>query len=91
MMRYGGIAAAICGLLILAAPVSAQQYPSRNVTIIVPYPAGGPTDQTARVVAQSMGTQLKQSFVVEDISGGNTIVASERTAKAMGSAMPIAM
>jgi len=80
MMRYGGIAAAICGLLALAAPVSAQQYPSRNVTIIVPYPAGGPTDQTARVVAQSMGAQLKQSFVVEDISGGNTIVACEKVA-----------
>jgi tripartite-type tricarboxylate transporter receptor subunit TctC len=80
MVRYGGIAAAICGLLALVAPVLAQQYPSRNVTIIVPYPAGGPTDQTARVVAQSMGTQLKQSFVVEDISGGNTIVACEKVA-----------
>ena len=80
MKHVAGIAAVICALLAAAAPASAQQYPNRNVTIIVPYPAGGPTDQTARVVAQSMGTQLKQSFVVENISGGNTIVACEKVA-----------
>ncbi|HEY5063465.1 MAG TPA: tripartite tricarboxylate transporter substrate-binding protein [Xanthobacteraceae bacterium] len=80
MKHIAGIAAVICVLLAAAAPASAQQYPNRNVTIIVPYPAGGPTDQTARVVAQSMGTHLKQSFVVENISGGNTIVACEKVA-----------
>ena len=80
MKHVAGIATVICALFAAAAPASAQQYPSRNVTIIVPYPAGGPTDQTARVVAQSMGTQLKQSFVVENISGGNTIVACEKVA-----------
>ena len=80
MKHVGGIAAALCALLVAAAPAFAQHYPSRNVTIIVPYPAGGPTDQTARVVAQSMGAQLKQSFVVEDVSGGNTIVACEKVA-----------
>jgi tripartite-type tricarboxylate transporter receptor subunit TctC len=80
MKHVAGIVAVICALLAAAAPASAQQYPSRNVTIIVPYPAGGPTDQTARVVAQSIGTRLKQSFVVENISGGNTIVACEKAA-----------
>jgi tripartite-type tricarboxylate transporter receptor subunit TctC len=73
LKHFAGIAAAIFGLLGAAAPVSAQPYPNRTVTIIVPYPAGGPTDQTARVVAQSMGGELKQSFVVEDISGGSNI------------------
>jgi tripartite-type tricarboxylate transporter receptor subunit TctC len=80
MKHIAGVAAVICALLVAAAPALAQQYPNRNVTIIVPYPAGGPTDQTARVVAQSMGTHLKQSFVVENISGGNTIVACEKVA-----------
>jgi putative tricarboxylic transport membrane protein len=80
MKHAAGITAVICALLAAAAPAAAQHYPSRNVTIIVPYPAGGPTDQTARVVAQSIGTQLKQSFVVENISGGNTIVACEKVA-----------
>ena len=64
----------IGALFAAAAPASAQQYPTRTVTIIVPYPAGGPTDETARVVAQSLATKLKQSFIVENLSGGNTIV-----------------
>jgi tripartite-type tricarboxylate transporter receptor subunit TctC len=76
-------AATVLALSATLPPAAAQdKYPSRNVTIVVPYPAGGPTDQTARVVAKSMETQLKQSFVVEDVSGGNTIVACEKVAHA---------
>jgi tripartite-type tricarboxylate transporter receptor subunit TctC len=75
-----GVAAVI--LALAAAPACAQQYPTRPVTIIVPYPAGGPTDETARVVAQSMAGRLKQSVIVENISGGNTIVACEKVAHA---------
>ena len=76
--------AAVAALAFVAmlAPASAQQYPSRNVTIIVPYPAGGPTDETARMVAQSLSTQLKQSFIVEDIGGGGSIIGSEKVARA---------
>lgn len=80
LKHFTGVAVAILGLLVASAPVAAQQYPTRTVTIVVPYPAGGPTDQTARVVAQSMGAQLKQNFIVENISGGNTIVACEKVA-----------
>ncbi|HTV37607.1 MAG TPA: tripartite tricarboxylate transporter substrate-binding protein [Xanthobacteraceae bacterium] len=80
--RLAGVAAVILGLVAAAAPVLAQQYPTRTVTVIVPYPAGGPTDETARVVAQSMAARLKQSFIVENISGGNTIVACEKVAHA---------
>jgi tripartite-type tricarboxylate transporter receptor subunit TctC len=69
--------------LAVAAPASAQQYPSRTVTIIVPYPAGGPTDETARVVAQSLSTKLKQSFIVENVSGGGTIIGTEKVAHAV--------
>jgi tripartite-type tricarboxylate transporter receptor subunit TctC len=75
-------AAAALGLAAMLATAAAQQYPSRNVTIIVPYPAGGPTDETARMVAQSLSTQLKQSFVVEDIGGGGAIIGSEKVARA---------
>src|SRR5262245_58184627 len=66
----------------MLATAAAQQYPSRNVTIIVPYPAGGPTDETARMVAQSLATQLKRSFIVEDIGGGGSIIGSEKAARA---------
>jgi len=73
---------AALGLASMLAMAAAQEYPSRNVTIIVPYPAGGPTDETARMVAQSLSTQLKQSFIVEDIGGGGAIIGSEKVARA---------
>ena len=74
--------AAALDLIVVAATASAQQYPSRNVTVIVPYPAGGPTDETARMVAQSLSTQLKTSFIVEDVGGGGAIIGSEKVARA---------
>jgi tripartite-type tricarboxylate transporter receptor subunit TctC len=76
------MAAAALGLASMLASAAAQDYPSRNVTIIVPYPAGGPTDETARMVAQSLSSQLKQSFIVEDIGGGGSIIGSEKVARA---------
>ena len=82
MRRLAAIATAVLGLFVVAAPVSAQQYPSRPVTIIVPYPAGGPTDETARIVAQSVSTQLHQSFIVENVSGGGANIGAEKVAHA---------
>jgi tripartite-type tricarboxylate transporter receptor subunit TctC len=76
------VAAIAVGLAVGATRAPAQDYPSRAVTMVVPYPAGGPTDETARIVANSMAMQLKGNIVVEDISGGNTIVASEKVAHA---------
>jgi tripartite-type tricarboxylate transporter receptor subunit TctC len=73
---------AALGLASMLVTAAAQEYPSRTVTIIVPYPAGGPTDETARMVAQSLSTQLKQSFIVEDIGGGGAIIGSEKVARA---------
>jgi len=75
--RIAVVALAVLGMF-AAAPVSAQQYPSRTVTIVVPYPAGGPTDETARVVAKSLSERLKQSFIVENVSGGGTIIAMNK-------------
>ena len=81
-MKTGFMVAAALGLASMLASAAAQDYPSRNVTIIVPYPAGGPTDETARMVAQSLSSQLKQSFIVEDIGGGGSIIGSEKVARA---------
>lgn len=75
-------AAAFLGLLALAMPALAQQYPSRTVTIIVPYPAGGPTDQLARVLAPILSDKLGQSFIVENVSGAATTIATGRVARA---------
>jgi tripartite-type tricarboxylate transporter receptor subunit TctC len=82
MKRAAAIVLAVVALFILAAPGWAQTYPSRNVTIIVPYPAGGPTDQVARVLAQALSDKLKQNFIIENVSGGSTTIATGRVAHA---------
>jgi tripartite-type tricarboxylate transporter receptor subunit TctC len=81
--HFAAAVVAVLGLLGVCTPGLAQQYPSRTVTIVVPYPAGGPTDETARVVAQSLATQFKQSFIVEDVSGGGAIIGAEKVAHAL--------
>jgi putative tricarboxylic transport membrane protein len=68
--------------LFASLPALANDYPTRNVTIVVPYPAGGPTDQLARIVADSLSKQLNQSFVIENVTGGGTIIGTNKVVKA---------
>jgi tripartite-type tricarboxylate transporter receptor subunit TctC len=82
MVRRAAVALAVFGLCVFLVPAWAQPYPNHTVTIIVPYPAGGPTDQVARVLAQALSDKLKQNFIVEDISGGGTTIATARVAHA---------
>src|ERR1700733_11303113 len=58
----------------------AKTYPTRQVRIIVPYPAGGPTDLIARVVAQKLGERLGQSFFVENVAGASGAVGAGQVA-----------
>ena len=55
-------------LLLVLGPAVAQDYPTRPITVIVPFPAGGPTDTIARVTAQSMSKPLGQQIIVENVS-----------------------
>ena len=64
------------------APAQAQAYPSRPVTIVVPYPAGGPTDLVARQLAPKFSAKFGHNFVVENVSGGGTNIAGQRVARA---------
>ena len=82
MRRVVSVAAAFVGLLASAVPGLAQQFPSRVVTVIVPYPAGGPTDQLARTLAPSLSEKLGQNFIVENVSGGATTIATARITRA---------
>lgn len=82
MKRLAAAFAFLAALALTAAPVSAQQYPSRTVTIICPYPAGGPTDQTARVIANFLSKKFGQSVIVENVTGGGTNIGTNRVAKA---------
>ena len=57
-------------LLGLAAPVAAQPYPHRTVSVIVPYPAGGSVDVVARLVVQKLNESMGANFIVENRAGG---------------------
>jgi tripartite-type tricarboxylate transporter receptor subunit TctC len=76
---------ALMGLAFLAAgprPAAAQDYPSRSVTIMVPFAPGGGTDLIARAVAQKLEERLGKSFVIENRPGAGTTIAAGMTAKA---------
>jgi tripartite-type tricarboxylate transporter receptor subunit TctC len=67
--------------LSLAAQALAQSYPSRPVKLVVPYPAGGPTDIVARVVAERLTAQTGQSFVVDNKAGAGGNLGAELVAR----------
>ena len=74
----------LLGSAVIAKPLSAvaQNYPSRVVTIVVPYPAGGPTDTIARILADRMQGALGQSVIIENIGGGGGSIGVGRVAHA---------
>src|ERR1700732_2573649 len=82
LQRVAVFALAAIGMVASTAPGTAQPYPSRTVTIVCPYPAGGPTDQTARVIANFLSKKFNQNFIVENLTGGGTSIATNRVAKA---------
>jgi len=74
------------GLAAAAAAVPAaraqQNYPTRTVTIVVPFAAGGPTDTVARLTAEAMGRDLGQTVVIENVGGAGGTLGSARVAAA---------
>jgi tripartite-type tricarboxylate transporter receptor subunit TctC len=69
-------------LAAFAAAASAQQYPTKNINMLVPYAAGGPTDTVARVTAQAMGKPLGQTIIVENRPSAGGILAPEQVKNA---------
>jgi tripartite-type tricarboxylate transporter receptor subunit TctC len=77
----------LLGVVIVAAwsspgSAGAQTYPSRPITMIVPFAAGGPTDRVARIVAEGMRASLGQPIVIEDVSGASGTIGVGRAARA---------
>jgi tripartite-type tricarboxylate transporter receptor subunit TctC len=68
----------LVALLAAASGALAQQYPTKNITMLVPYAAGGPTDTVARVTAQAMAKPLGQSVIVENRPSAGGILAPEQ-------------
>ena len=81
-----GLFLTIFAAMLLASGVcygqSATPYPTRQVRIVVPYPAGGPTDLIARLIAQKLGERLGQSFFVENVAGASGAVGAGQVAHA---------
>ena len=77
-----GSLAALAGLGPIAAPAQAQDYPTRSITMIVPFAAGGPTDVVARIVTGHMAQTLGQSIIIENVVGAGGTTATARAARA---------
>lgn len=83
--------AAAAALTLAAAPVAAQDFPTRPVTMIVPFAAGGPTDIIARLVAESMSKTLGQQVIIENVAGAGGTTGSTRASQAAADGYTILM
>ena len=83
MKRSQLLAALVATAALISAPLAfAQSYPARPVKVIIPFPPGGTLDAVGRMLAQKLGDQLGQTFVVENRPGGNGIIGADAVAKA---------
>ena len=79
LMRLVG---ALLALMVSSAWALAQPYPSRPITMVVPFAPGGPADFLGRLIAQKLGEDVGQQIVVDNRPGANTIIAAQAVAKA---------
>jgi tripartite-type tricarboxylate transporter receptor subunit TctC len=78
-----GMLAGLVSIALAAAPAAAQaEYPSRPITVIVPFAAGGPTDTITRIVGEHMSRTLGQQLVVENVVGAGGTTATTRAKRA---------
>ena len=85
MNRYGRVlaqASLAAAVSLGASAAQAQAYPTRNITMIVPFAAGGPTDVVARIVTGQMAPGLGQSIIIENVVGAGGTTATTRAARA---------
>jgi tripartite-type tricarboxylate transporter receptor subunit TctC len=85
------IALAVLSIISLAAVAKAEDYPSRPVTMVIPFAAGGPTDVLGRVVADRMSQLLGQQVVVENVGGAGGMTGVQRVAQSPPDGYTIAL
>jgi tripartite-type tricarboxylate transporter receptor subunit TctC len=73
---------AVCAVLAGTGAAAAQPYPSRAVTVVVPFGAGGPTDALARIVGERMRVSLGQQIIIENVTGAAGTIGVGRVARA---------
>jgi tripartite-type tricarboxylate transporter receptor subunit TctC len=81
-MRAGPFAIIVSALMLLPQPTAAQDWPTRPVTMVVPFAAGGQVDVLGRLVAAGLGEILGQQVVIENVSGAGGMLGANRVAKA---------
>jgi tripartite-type tricarboxylate transporter receptor subunit TctC len=81
-MNWRAIAALACGLVLAAPQGRAAEYPTRPIKLIVPYPAGGPTDVLGRMVGDYLSRDLKQPVVIENKAGAQGAIGADAVAHA---------
>ena len=81
-MKKTMMAAVFAGVLALTGTASAEDFPTRQLTMVIPFAAGGPTDVLGRVMAQRMGEILKQTVIVENVGGAGGMTGGKRVADA---------
>ena len=65
-----------------------QTYPRKSITVVVPFPAGGPSDVVARIVTEHMSRTLRQQMVIENVGGAGGTLGSARVAAAQPDGLP---
>ena len=78
-------------LLLITLPVAAQQYPSKPIRLVVPFPPGGPTDVVSRLIAPKLAELLGQQIVIENRGGSGGMIGTEQVAKAVPDGYTIIM
>jgi tripartite-type tricarboxylate transporter receptor subunit TctC len=76
------VVAVVLAALTAVAAAQAQTYPSRSITLVVPYPAGGSSDTLARILTEPLRAQLGQPIVIENVSGAGGAIGVGRVARA---------
>src|SRR5688572_29150292 len=89
--RRSAVAALGAAAMLFAAPVLAQDFPNRPITMIVPFAAGGPTDVVARLVAEQMSKTLGQPIIIENVVGAGGTTGATRAARAANDGYTIIM
>src|ERR671913_427197 len=83
-MQRRALLAAVAAFGLAATPMGAvaQTYPSKPITVVVPFSAGGPTDALARILCQRMGEALGQQLIVENVGGAGGTIGVAKVARA---------
>src|SRR6202051_1038195 len=90
-MKILGVLATGLSLLLLPASAAAQDFPTKPIKLIVPFPAGGPNDIIARVLGQRMSELMKQPVLIDNRGGQGGVLGTDAVAKAKPDGYTIAI